>query len=144
MGSLPRLETGQHRNYTGAQQAAPSTPHIFVLSQSLSAALHRPHAATDVVRLCAHLHQTLNHANSSVPHGMLPARRSEVNRNPGSGVTIHLRRGGCRITFHRRARRGRGEEAVTKFGVRPESCHDRGSHVFRFPHPVSLSQRDTG
>ena len=86
MGSLPRLETHQHRNYTGAQQAAPCTPHFFVLSQSLSAALHRPHAATDVVRLCAHLNQTLNHANSSVPHGMLPARRSEVNRNPGRGV----------------------------------------------------------
>ena len=85
MGSLPSLETGQHRNYTGAQQAAPCTPHFFVLSQSLSAALHRPHAATDVVRLCAHLNQTLNHANSSVPPGMLPARRSEVNRNPGSG-----------------------------------------------------------
>ena len=91
MGSLPRLETHQHRNYTGAQQAAPCTPHFFVLSQSLSAALHRPHAATDVVRLCAHLNQTLNHANSSVPHGMLPARKSEVNRNPGSGVTPQLR-----------------------------------------------------
>jgi len=91
MGSIPRFGKKPHRNYTGAQQAAPCTPHFFVLSQSLSAALHRPHAVADVVRLCAHLNQTLNHANSSVPHGMLPARRTEVNRNPGSGVTIHLR-----------------------------------------------------
>gem|GEM_PF-3170500 len=88
MGSLPSLETGQHRNYTGAQEAAPCTPHLFVLCQSLSAALHRPHAATDVVRLCAHLNQTLNHANSSVPQSMLPAGRSEVNRNPGIGVNL--------------------------------------------------------
>ena len=84
------METNHRRNCTGAQQAAPCTPHFFVLSQSLSAALHRPHAAIDVVRLCAHLNQTLNHANSPILHGMLPARKSEVNRNPGGAANLQL------------------------------------------------------
>jgi hypothetical protein len=33
---------------------------------------------------------------------------------------------------------GNGMEAVSKFGRRSKSCHDLGSHAFRFPHPNPL------